>query len=554
MSLVVARKKRTALYLSVAGLLVMACAVSGVSARDPDGLGLRVGMVMLTAGLALWLPWQAVLVAALAVWFAPNYLRTLTEEWPLFGTYMLLELPGILGLAGFTVIGRMALRRLENENILVGATSEEYAGVDPDTGVYEEHLLRPAVEMEIARARRFNRQFAVVLVGIDEMRQRFDYRDQEAWNSSFIATAMLLRSTRARIDRAYRYGPTGFALILPESGEREVMGLTRRLRRVARSAKPGEGQPGGPLPIHFGATFYPNAATTTDDLLRRAEIALRVAEKTSTRIQLDGAEAPDLPSPETLRGEDDTASFEKALSESLAAVEADAVLEQVQPQPVAATQADVAGVASPAAVAEQAPEAGEPERFAEPIPLPVAFEAIASAHEAPPEVDEAWEEQREPEAAPYPEPIPFPVASEWKREVAEETAAGRDSQLVAASIEDAELSPVAEQERAEAEWPPFQTAASAQPERENGEIAARLEPVEEPAAPVAERSDEGMRTVAATLEPAPEPVALLAPVAQAAAAAPGPDAAASDAQIVDLMKHLDETLAMIKSLRTGTGP
>src|SRR5688500_14135719 len=136
MSFAMARKKRSALYLSVAGLLIMACAVSGVSVRDPDGLGIRVGMIMITAGLSLWLPWQAVLVAALAVWFGPNYVRTMTQETSLFDTPMLLELPGVLGLAGFTVIGRFALRRLENENIIIGATSEEYSGLDPQTGVY----------------------------------------------------------------------------------------------------------------------------------------------------------------------------------------------------------------------------------------------------------------------------------------------------------------------------------------------------------------------------------------------------------------------------------
>src|SRR5215467_6421086 len=98
MSLVVARKKRTALYLFIAGLLAMAAAVSAVSARDPGGVELRVGMILMTVGAALWLPWQAILPAALLIWLGPNYARDLVEDKTLFSTNMLLELPGMLGL------------------------------------------------------------------------------------------------------------------------------------------------------------------------------------------------------------------------------------------------------------------------------------------------------------------------------------------------------------------------------------------------------------------------------------------------------------------------
>ena len=63
----------------------------------------------------------------------------------------------------------------------------------------------------------------------------------------------------------------------------------------------GRGEPEGPTPINFGVTFFPQAATTPEDLIRRAEIALRLAEKSPTRVKYDGAEAPDLPAPELLR-------------------------------------------------------------------------------------------------------------------------------------------------------------------------------------------------------------------------------------------------------------
>lgn len=301
MSLAVARRSRAALYLSICGLLAMVVAVSAVSARDPSGLSLRVGMILMTVGAGLWVPWQALIPTAIAFWLGPNYARSVVGDEVFLNTNALLELPGIIGLGVFAGLVRHSLNRLEEETLRIGATTEELSGVDPETGVHEEHHLIPAIEAELARSRRFSHNFALVLVGIDEMRRRFDYRDEESWKASFVTTAKLLRGTRAKIDRVFRSGPSAFALILPESGPNEVMGLINRLRREARRMKPAEGEPAGPLPTHFGATFFPQCATTSGDLLRRAAVALLIGERNSNRIQFDGAEAPEMPPPESLR-------------------------------------------------------------------------------------------------------------------------------------------------------------------------------------------------------------------------------------------------------------
>jgi diguanylate cyclase (GGDEF)-like protein len=277
----------------------MVGAVSAISTRDPSGASLRIGMVMVTVGAAMWLPWQQLVPAVLLAWLGPNFGRSLMEDaYALFNTNMMLELPGLLMLGGFASVARDSLRALEQENMLIGSQSE---GRNSETGVFEATQLKPALDAELARSRRFGRTFSLVLIGIDEMRQKFDYRDAEVWQASLAATARLLRQTRLNVDRVFHYGANGFALILPESDEKDVSGLVRRLRRQARKSSPAEGEPGGPLPAHFGATFFPACATTVEDLMRRAEIAMRIAEKTTLRYQLDSAEAPELPPAETLR-------------------------------------------------------------------------------------------------------------------------------------------------------------------------------------------------------------------------------------------------------------
>ena len=295
-------QKRAPLLLSLGGLVLMATSVSAVSARDPEGVWVRALMVVAIAALAVRSPWLVAAPASAALWLAAGALRVQLYDHAMFDSAMLVELPGVIALAGFAYLSQRLLAKFEKESVRRGATSEALLGIDPVTGVYDERHLRGALEAELTRARRFGHEFAFVLVGVDERRQRFDYRDDE-FQASFVATAGLLRGTRTHIDRVFRFGSDAFALILPESSDREVRGLVRRLRRVARDVRPAEGEPGGPLPVHFGATFFPQCATTVDDLLRRAEVAMKLAEKTVNRLQIDGAEAPEMPAPETLRRE-----------------------------------------------------------------------------------------------------------------------------------------------------------------------------------------------------------------------------------------------------------
>jgi diguanylate cyclase (GGDEF)-like protein len=345
------------LYFSIAAVLVAAAGVSAISARDPDGVWLRVGMVLITVGVAMWLPWPALVPAVLGIWLVPNFLRgTLTEDLS-FPTETLLELPGLVSLAVAAVVARHLLSSLETLGVYYGTATASEAVVDPETGVYRQEALFEAIDSEVARSRRFNREFALVLAGVSELSHRFDYRERAAWEEAFRATAQLLLGTRHKIDRAFRWGDAGFALLLPESGRREVEGLMRRLSREARRARPAEGEPGGPLPLSFGVTFFPHCAGSVDDLLRRAEVALRTAERTSSRAVYDSAEAPELPAPETLRRGEAEAPDTPAVAIVTPATAPPASAAPLAPQQAAAYAAPGAAQLQPLAPASPPPGA-----------------------------------------------------------------------------------------------------------------------------------------------------------------------------------------------------
>ena len=392
----VAQRKRTQFYLTVVGLLVCVAAVTAVSARDPSGVSFRIGMVLMAVGAASLLPKQGMaILATVAIWLIPNLARSTVQDTELFDENMLLEFIPLLGVALFTGLARKNLDNLEAESMMAGATPDGDDLLDPATGVYDERMLRPALEMEVARGRRFNRNFAFVLVGIDSMRQRFDYRDEATWEASFMATAKMLRGTRNNVDRVYRYGMSSFALVLPESGAKDVQGLVRRLSRAARRSSPAEGEPGGPLPCHYGATFFPQAATTTEDLLRRAEVALRLAENNPSRVQLDGAEAPEMAAPETLRTQ--AQDMEVALPQPAYEPSAQPAAFAEQPAAAAATPAPDFEPSFEPAVAYQAPGVAQPEPVAASMAEPTVVPFTAPAQPEP--MVASVERQPEPVAA-----------------------------------------------------------------------------------------------------------------------------------------------------------
>ncbi len=506
MSLIVARRKRTALYLSIIGVAIMVAAVMAISASDPGGVSLRIGMVMVTVGAAMFLPWYQLVPAIILTWFLPDTGRSLVGSKALFNFDMMLELPCLLGLGAFATFARESLSQLEQEMVMVGGDRDATSGLDLKTGVFQESRLGPDLSAELARSRRFGRSFAFVLVGIDDMRQRFDYRDEESWDASLKATADLLRGTRNNVDRVYQYGTSGYALLLPESGERDVKGLVRRLRRTARKAKPSEGEAGGPFAVHYGATFFPACATSTEDLMRRAEIAMRIAEKSPDHLKIDTAAAPEMAPGETLRR--NVAEEPDAAEVSEAATRLNLEPQARQLHILSETDGDaLEGMDEAALEAGVAPEPVSVEESAPVAPMTVAPVAETPVAEAETPAVVATE-------APQPVEAEQPEPSIWD-EVEAEPA----------------LAPVIAFEPRVAAEPASEPATAEQPQ-----------PVAEP-------------VMAEASEPEPVAVAVQAPVMVASVESPEakPEAetpASFDDEIAGLLAHLDETLDMIRTMKS----
>jgi GGDEF domain-containing protein len=78
---------------------------------------------------------------------------------------------------------------------------------------------------------------------------------------------------------AGQYGPRGFLLLLPRTGEAEAQHCCRRLRAILEKPDGLPDKAAGPLKIYFGIAGYSSALATVTKLLARAEERLEAARQ-----------------------------------------------------------------------------------------------------------------------------------------------------------------------------------------------------------------------------------------------------------------------------------
>lgn len=153
---------------------------------------------------------------------------------------------------------------------------------DPLTGLMNRRAFDARLQHEILCARREQQPLTLVLCDIDHFKAYNDSLGHLAGDACLQRMAQLLREIcRRPRDCAARYGGEEFALILPGTPRSGAMTFARAvLRTVERSALP---HPASAVAAHITlsggiSTCVPDAQTTVEGLLRRADDALYAAK------------------------------------------------------------------------------------------------------------------------------------------------------------------------------------------------------------------------------------------------------------------------------------
>ena len=151
---------------------------------------------------------------------------------------------------------------------------------DPKTTLLNMRGLRDAAEAELARAARFMRPLAVVVLDIDDMRGINNTHGHLVGDAAIGAVADAIRATTRDFDLCARFGGDEFVLVLPESTRDDAEALASRLQERVEDEAVGPAR----VTVSLGIAELAPGALTLDELLQCADAAMYEAKRRRTAL------------------------------------------------------------------------------------------------------------------------------------------------------------------------------------------------------------------------------------------------------------------------------
>jgi len=140
---------------------------------------------------------------------------------------------------------------------------------DSLTGLANDRRLFEVLHTEISRSKRTGREFALILLDVDQFRKMNDQFGHLVGDRALGRLTNILRSCSRSIDTAARQGGDEFALVLPETGAADAEVVAQRISELLRKdvEEPT-------LSVSVGVAAYPRDAESVGPLLYAADAAL----------------------------------------------------------------------------------------------------------------------------------------------------------------------------------------------------------------------------------------------------------------------------------------
>jgi diguanylate cyclase (GGDEF)-like protein/PAS domain S-box-containing protein len=140
---------------------------------------------------------------------------------------------------------------------------------DSLTGLANHRRLFEVLHAEISRSKRTEREFSLLLLDLDELKEINDRFGYLVGNRALCRLAQILTDCCRSVDTAARQGGDEFALVLPETG---VAAATLVASRICHHLAKDAEEPA--LSVSVGVASYPKDADTIGTLLYAADRAL----------------------------------------------------------------------------------------------------------------------------------------------------------------------------------------------------------------------------------------------------------------------------------------
>jgi diguanylate cyclase (GGDEF)-like protein/putative nucleotidyltransferase with HDIG domain len=160
-------------------------------------------------------------------------------------------------------------------HLLVGRLSD-VARTDALTGLANRRGFEEALELELERARRTDRPACLVLADVDRFKELNDSLGHRGGDRALRDVGEVLSEATRRIDTVARVGGDEFAVVMPNSDEREGFLVAERIRGQLEEAFRGVGDG---VTISLGVAGFPHHGADGDALVHAADQALYAAKE-----------------------------------------------------------------------------------------------------------------------------------------------------------------------------------------------------------------------------------------------------------------------------------
>ena len=147
---------------------------------------------------------------------------------------------------------------------------------DPLTGLLNRRGFGEVMANEIARARRSERPFSLLIADIDHFKLVNDKGGHRAGDEALRRIGDLLTTGTRQIDIAARLGGEEFALLVPDTDSEGALAVAERLREELRADFKHDV---APITVSIGIATFPRDADNADDLMLAADIAMYTAKR-----------------------------------------------------------------------------------------------------------------------------------------------------------------------------------------------------------------------------------------------------------------------------------
>ena len=168
----------------------------------------------------------------------------------------------------------------------------ELSITDSLTGLYNRKHLMETLENEVARSKRHEHDFALLVVDIDDFKEYNDTYGHLAGDEVLSRLASVFKKSVRSCDYVARYGGEEFILVLPEIGPQDGVKAAERLRKkVVKEKFASDGKP-RKVTVSVGVASYPTDGDDPQAIIRHADAALYKAKESGRNQVVLAGETP----------------------------------------------------------------------------------------------------------------------------------------------------------------------------------------------------------------------------------------------------------------------